>query len=494
MSKGLNISRFGENFTIVKQMGGKYPPKEPLTLDLTYLFNSPQDPNPMTRDDFEKIAPVIVENHRKLNRGEGDCLDRGVPMLGWLNFANDIDDGHINEIYQTAGILADQIDAFVSLGIGGSYLGLDATFRALSHNYWNQLELRERGGFPQIYFLGQNMDPDYFRDTLDMLKGKRVGINVISKSGTTTETAIAFRILRGLLESMLGEDTKDFIVVTTDAEKGALRKLAEEKGYKTFVVPNNIGGRFSIVSDVGLFGLAMTGIDLDSFIEGFREMKKRTDTDDFWANPAMLYAAARHIANNKGKKVEVVAANSASIYHLARWMEQLFPESEGHKGKGMWVSPSMYSEKLHANGQMVQQGERNILETFLKLSNFDNKLKIPRDESDADGLNYLVEKGVTLNDLNRLAVEGPAYAHYMGGVPNMTINIPERSSYHIGSLFMMMERAVAISGYLMGHNPFIQPGVEDYKRAIFALAGKPGFESAGEKIRLDISQMTKIVI
>jgi len=494
MSKGLNISRFGENYTIVKQMRGKYPPKERITLDLTYLFNSPKDPAPIQREDFEKIAPVIVKNHWKLQNSEGDCLDNGIPMLGWLNFADEITDGHINEIYQAAGALADQIDAFVSLGIGGSYLGLEATFKALSHNYWNQLDLKERGGFPQIYFLGQNMDPDYFRDTLDMLKGKRIGLNVISKSGTTTETAIAFRILRALLENMLGDEAKDYIVATTDAHKGALRKLAEEKGYKTFVVPDNIGGRFSVVSDVGLFGLAMTGVDIDSFLEGFRDMKQRTDTDDFWTNPSMLYVAARHIANTKGKKIEVIASNSANIYQLARWMEQLFPESEGHKGKGMWVSPSMYSEKLHANGQMVQQGERNILETFLKLNNFDNKLKIPRDESDADGLNYLIDKGMTLNDLNRLVIEGPAYAHYMGGVPNMTINIPERSSYHVGSLFMMLERAVAISGYLMGHNPFIQPGVEDYKRAIFALAGKPGFEAAGENIRREIDQMERMIV
>lgn len=494
MPKGLNITQFGDNFTIVKQMGGKYPPKDNITLDISYLFNSPQDPNPISKSDFDKLAPVIIENNNRLLKGEGDCKDGGVPMLGWLNFADEISDAHIAEIYETAGNLADKIDAFVSLGIGGSYLGLEAAFKALSHNYWNQLELRERGGFPEIYFLGQNMDPDYFRDTLDMLKGKRVGINVISKSGTTTETAIAFRILRELLEKWLGGDAKDYIIATTDNSKGALRGLAEAKGYRTFVVPENIGGRFSVVSDVGLFGLAMIGVDLDSFLDGFRDMKKRTDNPDFWRNPAMVHCATRHIAYTKGKKVEVIASNSAALYNIARWMEQLFPESEGHKGKGMWVSPSMYSEKLHANGQMVQDGERNILETFLHLRNFDNKIKIPVDPDNADGLNYLPENGKDLNFLNSLALQGPAYAHFQGGVPNMTINIPERTSYHIGALFMMMERSVALSGYLLGHNPFIQPGVEAYKKAIFALAGKPGFEDAGREIAGEIQARERVIV
>ena len=494
MSKGLNISSFGNNQTITKQIGGKYPPNETITLDLTNIFDVPNDTDPIRKQDFEKLKPAIIENHRQLMKGAGDCLDNGVPMLGWLDFAAETTESHLTEIYETAGRLSDQIDAFVSLGIGGSYLGVEAAFRALSHNYWNQLSPEGRGGFPEIYFLGQNMDPDYLRDTLDMLRGKRIGINVISKSGTTTETAITFRILRSLLENLLGEESAEYIVATTDANKGALRKLAVEKGYKTFVVPNNIGGRFSVVSDVGLFGLAMTGIDLESFLDGFKDMKERTDTEEFWQNPAMLHAAARHAAWQKGKKIEVAAANSASIYHLARWMEQLFPESEGHGGKGMWVSPSMYSEKLHANGQMVQDGERNIMETFLNLQNFDNTIEIPADKGNLDGLNYLPESGKTLNDLNRLAIEGPAYAHYHGGVPNMTVNIPERTSYHVGSMFMMMERSVALSGYLSGHNPFIQPGVEDYKKAIFALAGKPGFEKEGDRIRKEVMKRKRIIV
>ena len=494
MSKGLNISGFGANFTVTKQIGGKYLPKEPVTLDLTNIFDVPGDPNPITEEDFEGLKPQIIENHRMLLKGTGNCRDHKIPMLGWVDLAERTTEEHLTEIYETAGNLADQIDAFVSLGIGGSYLGIEATFRALSHNYWNQLTLEERGGFPEIYFLGQNMDPDYFRDTMDMLKGKRIGVNVISKSGTTTETAIAFRVLRSLLEDLLRDEAAEYIIATTDADKGALRKLAEEKGYKTFVVPNNIGGRFSVVSDVGLFGLAMTGIDLESFLDGFRDMRERTESEDFRQNPAMMHASARHLAWQKGKKIEVVAANSASIYHLARWMEQLFPESEGHGGKGMWVSPSMYSEKLHANGQMVQDGERNILETFLNLQNFDNTVEIPADEANLDGLNYLPENGKTLNDLNRLAIEGPAYAHYNGGVPNMTINLPERTSYHIGSLYMMMERSVALSGYLLGHNPFIQPGVEDYKKAIFALAGKPGFEKEGARMERAMKKRKEIVV
>ncbi len=494
MLKGLNISPLGENKTISKQMYSKPHTEKRITLDLSYFFETPNDPNPITIDDFNNLSAVIIENHRRVNQGEGECRDKGIPMLGWLNLPFEIDEDHLNEIYNTAGELADKIDAFVSIGIGGSYLGIEATFKALSHQYWNQLTLRERGGFPEIYFIGQNMDPDYLRDTIDSLREKRIAVNVISKSGTTMETAIAFRIIKVLMERTLKQDTNSFIIATTDARKGALRKMAEESGYKTFVVPDNIGGRFSVVSDVGLLGLAMAGIDLESFIDGFRDMKQRTDTDDFWRNPAMIHCAARHLAYLKGKKIEVVAANSAAIYHIARWMEQLFPESEGHNGKGLWVSASLYSEKLHANGQMVQQGERNIIETFLNLNQFDNTIEIPFDESDLDRLNYLPQQGLTLNDLNHLMVQGTAYAHFKGGVPNMTINIPERNSYHIGALYMLMERSVALSGYLLGHNPFIQPGVEAYKKAIFALAGKPGFEDDGESIRREIERLEKIIV
>ena len=483
MAEGFDISQLGENITILKQKGeAPSAAREGIELDLSYLFEAPGDPNPIFRADFEDIASTLIEYNRKLLKGEGDILDKGIPMTGWLTTPEKIQPGYLNAIRAAADELASGIDAFVSLGIGGSYLGIEATWKALTHTHWNQLSRRERGGRPEVYFLGNNMDPDYHRDTLDMLKGKRVGVNVISKSGTTTETAIAFRIIRDLMEASFGETSRELIIATTDAAKGALRKLASEKGYKSFIVPDDVGGRYSVITEVGLFGLAVLGIDIDEFTAGFRDMKRLTDTDCFWENPALLHAAARHLAYSKGKKIEVVASNSAALYQVCRWMEQLFPESEGHGGKGMWVSPSLYSEKLHANGQMVQEGERNLIETFIYLKNHDNTMTIPFDEDDYDGLNYLPEAGKTMNDINRLAVEGPAYAHYHGGVPNMTITVPARTPYHIGSLYMMLERSAALSGCLLGHNPFIQPGVEAYKRAIFALAGKPGFEEEGERI------------
>ncbi len=457
----------------------KFIAENRIGIDVTYIINGPEGKPFITEDEINDLAPIIGEKFRQLKNGEGDCRDGNTPMLGWMNIPDEIEKGQLDSIVKTAKGFSSKIDAYVSLGIGGSYLGIEATFRALGHTHFNQLPRSKRGGAPEIYFLGQNLDPDYFRDTLDMLERKWVGINVISKSGTTLETAIAFRIMRQYLEKKEKARASKFVIATTDKAKGALRKLAEKMGYTTFVVPENIGGRFSILSDVGLVGLAVAGIDIHQFVAGFREMKKRCEAEKIWENPALMHAAVRYLAHKKGKKVEVVATNSAAVYQLLRWMEQLFPESEGHKGYGMWVSPSLYSEKLHANGQMVQDGERNILETFIKLEESDNRVEIPKDKDNLDGLNYLPETGKDMNFLNGLVIEGPAFAHFKGGVPNMTISLPRRNAFNIGQFYYMMELSVALSGYLAGHNPFIQPGVEAYKKAIFALAGKPGTEKDG---------------
>jgi len=499
----LEISR--ANATIMRQQTagqqpGRFEPDDRfisdncLTLDISYILNESERGVFISRDELQSIAPSVIENHRRLKRREGDCLDQEIPMLGWQNLPDEITREHLDDVRSAADGLGGKIDAFVSLGIGGSYLGLAATFKALTHSYYNQLSREQRGGRPEIYFLGQNTDPDYFRDTLDMLAGKRVGINVISKSGTTTETAIAFRILRRLLEEREGRRAAELIVATTDRARGALRTLARQKGYRSFVVPDDIGGRFSVLTDVGLFGLAVAGIDIHEFVAGFRQMKHRADGDDFWTNPAMVHAAIRFLAYQKGKKIEVVATNSAAIYELTRWMEQLFPESEGHHGYGMWVSPSMYSEKLHANGQMVQDGERNILETFLRLRESDNTVGIPDDPDNLDGLNYLSDSGRDMNYVNQLVIDGPAFAHFHGGTPNMTITLPRRNAFSIGQLCYLMERSVALSGYLAGHNPFIQPGVEAYKKAMFALAGKPGCEQDGRAVVEFLKALRRTII
>jgi len=501
---GIELIDFKENETITKQIKRGRNQRNPfesesfreinkLSIDITYIFDSPGEIS-ISRNDIETVIPRVMEAHNMLKNEEGDIYDGPIPMTGWQNLPEEIGKEHLEEINSATKHLAEEIDAFVSLGIGGSYLGVEATFRALTHTYFNQLNREKRGGAPEIYFLGQNMDPDYFRDTMDMLEGKTIGINVISKSGTTTETAIAFRIIQQLLEKNWGDQASRFIFVTTDKVKGALKKLSNQKGYRSFVIPDNIGGRFSVLTDVGLVGLAMSNIDIEEFVVGFRNMRNIALSDDFWQNPTLVHAAVRHAAWSKGKKIEVVATNSFSLYFVARWMEQLFPESEGHKGHGLWVSPSLYSEKLHANGQMVQQGERNIIETFLLLNEHDNRLEIPKDKDNLDGLNFLPDRGLDMNFINRKVVEGPAYAHYLGGVPNMTIEIPKRNAYNLGQFYYMMERSVAISGYLLSHNPFIQPGVEAYKNAMFALIGKPGFEEKATKIEKNLTKLKRIKI
>ena len=466
-----------------------------VSLDISRVLNAPGDPAAMTRAELDQLAPEVLAVHQQLKAGQGDVNDGEVPMLGWQDLPGRITAQHLQRVRAAAAALGQRVDAYVSLGIGGSYLGVEATIKALTHTHFNSLPRAERGGAPEIHFLGQNMDPDHFRDTLDLLRGKRVGLNVISKSGTTTETAIAFRVLRNLLEQVCDADQlKHQILVTTDGKKGALRGLADRLGLTSFVVPDDIGGRFSVLSDVGLVGVAMAGVDISEFVAGFAAMQQRTDGDDFWANPALVHAAVRTLAWRKGKKVEVVATNSTALYHVARFMEQLFPESEGHGGKGLWVSPSLYSEKLHANGQMVQQGERNLLETFLRLEQHSSTLPIPHDPDDLDGLNYLPAAGRDLAFINALVVDGPSYAHYRGGVPNMTLSVPARNAFCLGQLYYLLERSVAVSGTLLGHNPFIQPGVVDYKNAIFALAGKPGHEQRAEQMRAEMDQQDRLLI
>jgi glucose-6-phosphate isomerase len=497
--QGLKLKGFEDNKTVTIQINRGRKEKSPyssdtlkerniITLDPAYIFDSPGE-NAISIRDVEALMPRVIEADRMLKKNEGDILDNGIPMTGWQALPEEIDQGHLDEIKSTATELSKEIDAFVSIGIGGSYLGIEATFQALTHSYFNQLSRDKRGGAPEIYFLGQNMDPDYFRDTLDVLEGKRVGINVISKSGTTTETAVAFRVIMKLMEENWGDAASRLVIATTDKSKGALRKLAEKKGYKSFPIPDNIGGRYSVLTDVGLVGLAMANIDIEEFVAGFRRMHEITMSDDYKKNPALLHAAIRHAAWLKGKKIEVVAVNSRALYSVARWMEQLFPESEGHEGHGMWVSPTMYSEKLHANGQMVQEGERNIMETFLLLGEHDNRIDIPSMEGDPDGLNFLSDRGVDMNFVNKKVMEGPAYAHYKGGVPNMTITVPRRNAFNLGQFYYMMERSVAISGLLMGHNPFNQPGVEAYKKAMFALIGKPGYEAKKKEMDDEIKKL-----
>jgi glucose-6-phosphate isomerase len=503
--KTLDLSRWPENPTLTEQkrrgngrprpyQDAAFQKQNRISLDVSYIFDSPADPQPIRRADLDTVIPEVLRVHGDLKAGRGAVKDGEVAMLGWQDLPEKLRPEQLDRIRGRVRDLWPHIDAYVSIGIGGSYLGIEATVFALSHTHWNRLSREERGGAPEIYFLGQNMDPDYFRDTLDALRGKRIAVNCISKSGTTTESAIAFRVLRRLLEEAEGDEARNLILCTTDPRKGALRRLAEQKGYTTFVVPDDIGGRFSVLSEVGLVGIAMAGVDIRELVAGALYMKNRTDSDDFWKNPALVHAAVRTLAWRKGKRVEVVATNSAPLYQLGRFMEQLFPESEGHDGKGMWVSPSMYSEKLHANGQMVQQGERNILETFLRLGQHNTDVAIPEDPDDLDGLNFLAGAGRGLSFINGLVIDGPAYAHFVGGVPNQTIVVPARNAFCLGQLYYLLERSAAVSATMLGHNPFVQPGVQAYKNAIFALAGKPGYEEERGRMEKAMAARSKLVI
>ena len=487
----LSLGGLGPNRSLEKKTGA--PENLKIELDLTWFFDAPNQPTPITKHQVEALAPAAVKALKDLKAGKGRNKDGETVMLGWQDLPSRLDRAYLGTINAAARELSDKIDAYVSLGIGGSYLGLEATVRALKHNRLNQLP-RDQRGTPEIYFLGQNLDPDYIRDTLDLLAGRRVGINVISKSGATTETALAFRIIRRLMEDSYGHKATDLTFVTTDAEKGALRRLAREKGYRTFVVPGDVGGRFSVLSEVGLVGLAVAGVDLESLAAGFEAMRRRTETEEFWSNPALVHAACRFAAHAAGKQIEVVVANSTGFYHVARWMEQLFPESEGHEGQGLWISPAMFSEKLHANGQMIQEGRRNLFETFLNLQRPDNSLAIPPDPEDSDGLGYLSDRGAKVEELNTLIIQGPAYAHFQAGTPSLALNIPRRHPYCLGQLYYLMERSVAVSGYMMGLNPFVQPGVEAYKKAVFALAGKPGYEEQREAMGSALKTRERIIV
>lgn len=465
-----------------------------ISLDISLMFGKLSGWD-LQEQDLTPFIPLVEDAHRSLMSDEGDIRDNGIPMTGWLKLPFKLEESRLRSIMDHAREFGDSIDAFVSIGIGGSYLGIEATISALKSRHYNQLERSQRGNWPEIYFVGNNMDPDYISDTLNILKGKRVGIHVISKSGTTLETALAFRLLRKFLIENGVTDLSATVVVSTDRVKGGLRRMANEMGLKTYEIPEDIGGRFSVLTDPLLFSIAMAGIDLVEFWQGFRTMAELTSTHRFWDNMAMVHALLRYLAHERGKAIEVIATNSYYLHPLARWMEQLFPESEGHQGKGLWLSPSLYTEKLHANGQMVQQGRRNIVETFLVLQNYYSTLKIFAEEKDIDGLNFLAEQGdLELGMINNRAIEATAIAHYQGGVPNMTIYIPERRPFYLGQFYFLMEKSVALSGYLLGHNPFIQPGVEAYKKNMYALLGKPGTEEQIKEIQSIKSSLAKIVL
>ena len=402
--------------------------------------------------------------HDQLEQGTG----AGADYLGWLHLPSRFSVSTATEIETTARSIRDRCEAFIVVGIGGSYLGTRAGISFLNSSFSNQGQ-----GGPEIYFAGQNISSDYHADLFDLISGRDVCLNVISKSGTTTEPAIAFRLLKEMVEKKYGADgARDRIVVTTDASRGALKSLADDLGYKTFVIPDDVGGRYSVLTPVGLFPMAVAGIDIQELMEGARQGEKLYSTGSLEQNDAYRYAAIRQLLYQKGKTTEILATFQPAFHYLAQWWKQLAGESEGKQLKGIFPASVEFTSDLHSMGQWIQEGSRNIFETFLILESSRRQLKIPTFQNDADGLNYLA--GETLDRVNEKAWLGTANAHKEGGVPNMTLKVKDRSPYSLGQLFYFFERAVAMTGCLNGVNPFDQPGVEFYKENMFKLLGKPG--------------------
>jgi glucose-6-phosphate isomerase len=426
---------------------------------------------------------AIIGMKDKANRANlklHDKSGKGNDFLGWVDLPSSLSEELIQDIEHTASKIQKEIEILVVIGIGGSYLGAKAVSEALSGNFTH---LNENNGKPIILFAGQNIGEDYLSELLALLDNKKYAIVVISKSGTTTEPAIAFRILKSHLEKKVGENkAKELIVAVTDQSKGALRQLATQKGYRTYVIPDDVGGRFSVLTPVGIVPLAIAGFDIRSLIKGAVDMQKLTSTETrFEDNPSAIYAATRFLLYKSGKKIEILANFENKFHYLAEWWKQLYGESEGKDGLGIFPGSVDFTSDLHSMGQYIQEGERSLIETVLSVKKTKFKVTVPTDPDNLDKLNFLVGKNIDF--VNKMAELGTMLAHVDGGVPNIRIEIPEISEYYVGQLMYFFEKACGISGYLLDVNPFDQPGVEAYKSNMFALLGKPGFEKETEKIK-----------
>ncbi|MBO7112564.1 MAG: glucose-6-phosphate isomerase [Bacteroidaceae bacterium] len=427
------------------------------------------------KDDIKALEPEIQESILKLENGNG----AGNDFIGWMNLASKTDAGLIDAIEDTAKILRENCEVVVVAGIGGSYLGSRAVIEALSNSL---AQLVQDKNNPQILFAGHNISEDYLYELTEYLKGKRFGVINISKSGTTTETALAFRLLKKQCEDQRGKaDARKVIVAITDAKRGAARVCADKEGYRSFIIPDNVGGRFSVLTPVGLLPIAVAGFNIRELIKGAAEMEARTTSKVAFAdNPAAVYAASRNALYRSGKKIEILVNFQPKLHYLSEWWKQLYGESEGKDGKGIFPASVDFSTDLHSMGQWIQEGERTIFETVISVDKVQHKVLVPSDDENLDGLNFLAGKRV--DQVNKMAELGTQLAHVDGGVPNIRITVPELSEYWIGQLIYMFEKGCGISGYVLGVNPFNQPGVEAYKKNMFALLNKPGYEEESKKI------------
>lgn len=403
----------------------------------------------------------------------------GSDFLGWNELPSETDAAQIQSYLDVVDSWLEKgIELVVVIGIGGSYLGAKAAVEALSHSFSREMHLTDG---PQVVFAGQNISEEYIAELMDLVFMRNTALVVISKSGTTTEPAVAFRLLKSRLEQRYGEEeAASRIVAITDARKGALKTLSDSKGYRTFVVPDNVGGRFSVLTPVGLLPMALAGLDIEAMIDGARQMQRICDepSED---NPAIKYAAMRNLLYASGKKVELLTTFNPKLQYVAEWWKQLFGESEGKEGKGIFPASVCFTTDLHSMGQYIQQGERMLFETFISVENSRREVLIERDEEDLDGLNYL--EGVNVEHCNHMAELGTKLAHIEGGVPNITVTMEQIDEYNLGQLFYFFEKACGLSAYMLGVNPFDQPGVESYKKNMFALLGKPGYEAMGEELK-----------
>ena len=417
--------------------------------------------------EYDNIQPLVTAADRMLREKTGPGND----FLGWMTLPRDYDKEEFARIKAAAEKIKKNCDVFIVLGIGGSYLGSRAVIEFLKSQRYNSL----KKDTPDIYFSGCNISAEELNELLALCEGRDVSINVISKSGTTTEPAVAFRVFRNLLESKYGkEGAVDHIFVTTDRKKGTLKAFADQAGYETFVVPDDVGGRFSVLSAVGLLPIAVAGISIDELMSGADTARAAYQDPDLKHNDCYRYAAIRNILYRKGKTTEILVnyENYATMFN--EWWKQLYGESEGKDKKGIYPSSVIFSTDLHSLGQYIQDGLRNLFETVVTVNEPSSRLEIPNDPNNIDGLNFL--SGMDLNEVNKKAMQGTLFAHMDGGVPNVVLEVKDRTAYSLGYMIYFFELSCAVSGYLMGVNPFNQPGVESYKKNMFALLGKPGYE------------------
>ena len=432
----------------------------------------------------EKLAayePKVRACMETLEKGTG----LGNDFLGWLHLPSSITEEHLNDLKATAQVLRENCEVVVVAGIGGSYLGARAVIEALSDSFGWLREKKE--GQPVILFAGHNIGEDYLYELTDYLKDKKFGIINISKSGTTTETALAFRLLREQCERQRGKEmARKVIVAVTDAKKGAARTMADKEGYKSFIIPDNVGGRFSVLTPVGLLPIAVAGFDIKQLVNGAREMEKVCAGENLMENPSALYAATRNELYQNGKKIEILVNFQPKLHYFMEWWKQLYGESEGKDHKGIYPSSVDFSTDLHSMGQWIQEGERTIYETVVSIETPNHELHVPSDEENLDGLNFLA--GKRIDEVNKMAELGTQLAHVDGGVPNLRVSVPKLNEYYLGQLIYFFEKACGISGYLLEVNPFNQPGVEAYKKNMFALLNKPGYEAESKAIQARLNK------